>query len=43
MKKGKSSGFMPKDKLGKKSSIEQPKLSPEMERQKKLTEKIVKY
>lgn len=43
MKKSKSSGFMPKDKLGTKPSIKQLKLSPELERKKKRLEKIVKY
>jgi hypothetical protein len=43
MKKEKSSGFMPKDRLGTKPTVEQPKLSPELEKKKKIIEKIAKY
>ena len=43
MKKSKSSGFMPKNKPGAKPPIEIPKLSPELEKKKKIIEKIVKY
>lgn len=43
MKKGKSSGFVPKDKLEIKPTIEQPKLSPELEKKKKIIGKIAKY
>ena len=34
---------MPKDRLGTKPIVEQPKLSPELGKKKKRLEKIVKY
>ena len=44
MKKEKLAGIMPKDdRLGIKPPVKSPKLPPEMEKKKKIIEKIVKH